>query len=293
MGSYSIKELEKLSGIKAHTIRIWEKRHQIITPGRSTTNIRCYSDEDLKKIINVSLLNSHGMKISKIAMMSPDEMHTKIIQLNNTAPSEDLLTNQLLTAMIDMKETQFEKLFSHLIMKFGFEKTITERIYPFLDKIGILWQTGNITPAQEHFISNLIRQKIIVAIDSLPFPTDEAAKAVLFLPENEFHEIGLLFHHYVLKESGLKTLYLGQHLPYTDLIQVCQSYKPTFIVTSLTSSSKPEKIFQYLQDLSAAFPKAKILASGALMAQLPEKLKQKITGFKGPDSLRIMVSGSK
>ena len=289
MGTYSIRELEKLSGIKAHTIRIWEKRHQLIIPSRTTTNIRYYSDEDLKKIINVSLLNSQGIKISKIAVMSPTELQAKILQISSTATREDLYINQLLAAMIDMNEAQFEKLFSHLIIKFGFERTITGWIYPFLDRIGILWQTGNITPAQEHFISNLIRQKIIVAIDSLPFAADKAAKVVLFLPENEFHEIGLLFHHYIIRSMGLKTVYLGQHLPYPDLVQVCQAHQPDYIVTSLTSSARPENIFRYLDDLSETFPKAKILASGALTALLPSKLEQQITAFKEPDTLKKLL----
>lgn len=291
MGSYSIKELEKLSGIKAHTIRIWEKRHHLITPGRTSTNIRYYSDEDLKKLINVSLLNSQGVKISKIALMSSDELQSKIVEISMAGINEDSFANQLLAAMIDMKEAQFEKLFGHLIMKFGFEKAITGWIYPFLDKIGILWQTGNITPAQEHFISNLIRQKLIVAIDSLPFPADDAVKAVLFLPEDEFHEIGLLFHHYITKRIGVKTFYMGQHLPYKDLQQVCQSHRPTYVITSLTSSSKPEKTFQYLHDLITDFPKVKVLASGALLSQLPPHLEQKVIPFRGSDALKQLLIG--
>lgn len=262
MGSYSIKELETLSGIKAHTIRIWEKRHNIISPKRTATNIRYYSDDDLKKIINVSLLNNSGLKISKIAGMSDPELKSRIEQLTEQKGEASIFIDQLIVCMVDMVEEQFEKLLSHLIIKYGFEKTVTEIIYPFLEKIGILWQTGNISPAQEHFISNLVRQKIIVAIDSLPFPQPDSVKVVLFLPENELHEIGLLFYHYLVRRLGYKTYYLGQHLPYEDLKKVCLEHKPGIIVTSIISSQRIQKITEYLQKLGQDFPEALILVGG-------------------------------
>ncbi len=268
MGSYSIKELETLSGIKAHTIRIWEKRHNIIVPKRTTTNIRYYSDDDLKKIINVSLLNTRGIKISRIAGMSEEQLKSEVFELTSSENDASLFIDQLTVSMIDMKEEQFEKLLSHLTMKFGFEKMITDVVYPFLEKIGILWQTGNISPAQEHFISNLVRQKIIVAIDALPFPSDNAAKAVLFLPENELHEIGLLFFNYIIRKQGLRTYYLGQHLPYRDLLQVCGLHKPHFLITSIISAQKPQKTREYLQSLAQDVPDAIILISGSQAAQL-------------------------
>lgn len=268
MGSYSIKELETLSGIKAHTIRIWEKRHRLIIPKRTTTNIRYYSDDDLKKIINVSLLNNNGLKISKIAEMTDKEIQSEIAHLTETKSEADLFIDQLIISMIDMEEEQFEKMLSHLIMKFGFEKTVISIVYPFLEKIGVLWQTGNISPAQEHFISNLIRQKIIVAIDSLPFPKKDAVKVVLFLPENELHEIGLLFYHFIIKSMGYKTYYLGQHLPYEDLKKVCMIHKPKFLVTSLTVSAKPQRTTQYIQSLLNDFPACILLSSGHFTSKL-------------------------
>ena len=185
MGKYSIKELEQLSGIKAHTIRIWEKRHKIITPSRTSTNIRYYSDDDLKKIINVSLLNNSGIKISKIADMTLEDMYSRVMEISELKNDAAIHIDQLVVAMIDMEEEAFEKTLSNLILRHGFEKTITEIVYPFLEKIGILWQTQNITPAQEHFITNLIRQKMIVAIDGLPIPPKTSRKVLLFLPEGE------------------------------------------------------------------------------------------------------------
>ncbi|MBY0433434.1 MAG: MerR family transcriptional regulator, partial [Cyclobacteriaceae bacterium] len=210
MGKYSIKELEKLSGIKAHTIRIWEKRHRIILPERTDTNIRYYSDDDLKKIINISLLNNNGVKISKIANLSTDELVKQVHVLSENKSNTDIHIDQLVVAMIDMEEENFEKILAGLIIRYGFEKTIIEIVYPFLEKIGILWHTGNITPAQEHFISHLVRQKIIVAIDSLALAPKTSTRVVLFLPDEELHELGLLFHHYLVKKAGFRTYYLGQ-----------------------------------------------------------------------------------
>jgi len=265
MGKYSIKELEKLSGIKAHTIRIWEKRHQLVNPERTQTNIRFYSDDDLKKIINVSVLNNHGVKISKIVGLSLPDLNQKVSELSEAQNSIEIYIDQLVLAMIDMEEEKFEKILSNLILKFGFEKTIIEIVYPFLEKIGVLWLTNNITPAQEHFISNLIRQKLIVAIDGLPLPPKTARRIMLYLPENELHELALLFYYYIAKQCGLRPYYLGQTVPHKDLKFVYEEHKPEFIVTSLTSGPSPKMMPQYLNRLSQDFATAKILISGGAL----------------------------
>ncbi|HZB12120.1 MAG TPA: MerR family transcriptional regulator [Chryseolinea sp.] len=261
MGQYSIKELEQLSGIKAHTIRIWEKRHKIIEPSRTATNIRFYSDLDLKKIINVSLLNTYGIKISKIADMSLDDVNKKVLELSELQNDKGVHIDQMVIAMLDMEEELFEKILNNLIVRFGFEKTITEIIYPFLEKIGILWQTQNITPAHEHFISNLIRQKIVVAIDGLPIPPKTSKKILLFLPEGEMHEMGLLFYHFLIRKSGYRTYYLGQNVPHEDLISVYKVHQPDFMLTSITSNLAIS-IERYLERLANDFGQTKILASG-------------------------------
>lgn len=261
MGKYSIKELEQLSGIKAHTIRIWEKRHKIIDPARTPTNIRFYSDDDLKKIINVSLLNNAGIKISRIADMTFEEMNRKVLELSQHNTESIVHIEQLVLAMVDMDEEYFEKTLSNLILRYGFEKATTAFVYPFLEKIGILWQTQNITPAHEHFISNLIRQKIIVAIDALPIPSKASDKIVLFLPEGEMHELGLLFYHYLTRKAGLRTYYLGQSVPHDDLIGVHRVHQPKTLITSITSPL-PIPVSDYFQRLSRDFPTTRILAAG-------------------------------
>jgi DNA-binding transcriptional MerR regulator len=263
MGQYSIKELEQLSGIKAHTIRIWEKRYNLIEPERTATNIRFYSDEDLKKIINVSILNSNGFKISKIAEMSPDAIAEKILELNHASAHVSNYINQLTLAMVDLDEEKFESILSGLFHRATFEQTMTDIVYPFLEKIGLLWQTHNVTPAQEHFISNLIRQKLIVAIDSLPLPSKTTRKVVLFLPENELHELGLLFGHYILRKAGYQTFYLGQAVPHGDLKQVFNSHQPDMLVTTVTTAVSKTKLVEYLRRLATEFPCSRILVGGS------------------------------
>jgi MerR family transcriptional regulator, light-induced transcriptional regulator len=261
MGKYSIKELEQLSGIKAHTIRIWEKRYKLIDPSRTTTNIRFYSDEDLKKIINVSLLNNNGLKISKIANMSLDALSRKVMEISDIHHDAAVHIDQMVVAMIDMKEEMFERILNNIILKFGFEKTITDVVYPFLEKIGILWQTHNITPAHEHFITNLIRQKIIVAIDGLPIPPDTAKKIILFLPEGEMHEMGLLFYHFLTRKKGYRTYYLGQNVPHEDLKKIIEVHQPNMMLTSITSAPNGN-IELYLTSLTTDFQPISILISG-------------------------------
>ena len=167
MAYYSIKDLEKLSGIKAHTLRIWEKRYNLVEPKRTETNIRYYDDEDLKKVLNVALLNRNGLKISHIAGLKTEEINSKISDLSKGNQDSESVIDNLVISMIELDEKKFEKILSRTIMQAGFEETILYTIYPFFQKIGLLWQTGAINPAQEHFISNLVRQKLIVAIDGI------------------------------------------------------------------------------------------------------------------------------
>jgi MerR family transcriptional regulator, light-induced transcriptional regulator len=293
MGTYSIKELEQLSGIKAHTIRIWEKRHQLIEPQRTTTNIRFYSDYDLKKIINVSLLNSNGFKISSIARMSEDELSKTVLELSDTKNQAAIFIDLLVTSMLDLDEQKFEHELKVIENKYGFEATITDVIYPFLEKIGLLWQTGNITPAHEHFISNLIRQKIIVSIAGLPSEAKSTIRAVLYLPEGELHEIGLLFYHYIARKNGFKTFYLGQSVPHDDLKQVCQIHKPHLLITSLTSSPTTDHLNKYIQKVCSDFPESKILASGAVLRRASFHFPPNLKFFHTAHELREILLSMK
>jgi MerR family transcriptional regulator, light-induced transcriptional regulator len=290
MGRYSIKELEQLSGIKAHTIRIWEKRYRVITPQRTSTNIRFYSDDDLKRIINVSLLNRHGVKISRIAEMTVAEIGRKILDLKESKSDFEIYVDQLVVAMVDMEEESFENILATLDQKFGFEKTMTEVVYAFLEKIGILWQTGAITPAHEHFISNLVRQRLIIAIGALPIPSRRRKKVLLFLPEGELHEIGLLFYHFIARSRGFRTFYLGQSVPHGDLKTVYNIHQPDVLITSMVSYPSSRDLERYLDTLSRDFSSSVILASGPMVRNTACRIPKNVKPFYKATELPALLS---
>lgn len=291
MGQYSIKELEKLSGIKAHTIRIWEKRYRLISPSRTTTNIRLYSDADLKKIINVAIANNAGLKISHIARLSHDALHKLVIEKSKDGGEMASPIDQLVVAMVELDEPAFDRVLTKLTKEMGFEALVTQVVYPFLEKIGILWQTGNITPAQEHFISNLVRQKMMVAIDALPHPEGTTKKAVLFLQENEYHDIGLLFYCYLVKKLNIRPIYLGQSVPYSDLQQVVKIHKPKYLITSIVTTLHADSQAQFLARLTADFPKQTLLVSGRAAAHLNLKATPGIGFFSTALELKTRLKG--
>lgn len=263
MSTYSIKDLERLTNVKAHTLRIWEKRYGIVDPNRSDSNIRSYTDEDLKKLLNVSILNRHGIKISKIANMSVQELNQKIMEV--IRPESDYLSQieSLVVSMIELNEERFEKILNQSIIKIGFEESLYHIIYPFFEKIGILWQTGTINPAQEHFISNLIRMKLFVAIDSLPNVFNpQAKKIVLFLPEWELHEIGLLTYYYLAKKHGFKVYYLGQNVPLYDLFAVSSTIQPDIIATYFVSAVNMDELKEYIEEITTHYHQQYLLISG-------------------------------
>ncbi|WP_421875387.1 MerR family transcriptional regulator [Marinoscillum sp.] len=263
MSTFSIRDLEHLSGIKAHTIRIWEQRYELIKPKRTDTNIRYYDDHDLKLILNVALLKENGVKISKIAEMSAGDMQREVLKLTERNLRYPEQIHSLTIAMVDLDEERFEKIISTNILKLGFEKTMMNIIYPFLSKIGILWQTGAINPAQEHFISNLVRQKLIAAIDGqYSVGSDKARKYILFLPEGELHELSLLFADYIIKSRNNKTVYLGQSLPFMDLSAVHDIHEPDYILSVLTTVPGPSEIQAYVDRLASSFSGTQILLTG-------------------------------
>lgn len=263
MSNYSIKDLETLSGIKAHTLRIWEQRYNIIQPKRTETNIRFYDDDDLKRLLNISLLNQHGFKISKIAAMSVADMNAKVLAVTQETLQFPDQVQSLVLCMMDLDEDRFEKIISRCILQSGLEKTMIHVVYPLLNKVGLLWQIGTINPYQEHFISNLIRQKLIVAIDAQHLPTHKGKKFLLFLPENELHEIGLLFASYLLKARGHKVFYFGQVLPFHEFKEACQLCQPDFTFTVMTSQSEMEGK-NLLENIVHQFPTINHIATGYL-----------------------------
>jgi len=273
MAVYSIRELEKLSGIKAHTIRIWEKRYNLIEPHRTQTNIRYYTDKDLKKILNVAVLNRHGIKISNIAKLSELELREEIMRVSKVNHSQENVIDSLIISMVDMDEYRFNAIIEKYISGHGFRATVTDLYYPFLEKVGILWQSGDVNPAQEHFVTNLIRNKIISATEQLPHTYNPHAKTfLLMLPEGEWHEITLLFANYLLKEARHEVIYLGQSVPYSDILATGASKSFDYIFISSTTTQPEFDFILYLKDLGGAFPDKKILYFSTFLGEKPAEL---------------------
>ena len=263
MEQYSIHDLDKLSGIKAHTIRVWERRFKIVTPHRTGTNRRRYGDDELRRIINISILKRNGFKISEIAKFSTSEIEEKVSFLSKDVFHPDTQIDSLVVAMVDHNEKAVNDVLIRSMMNRGMEETMDTIVFPFLKRIGIMWQTGSADIGSEHFITNIFRQKLISAIDTLsPVLKPKRKKIILFLPENELHEIGLLFFNYVIKKMGHESLYLGQSTPLFAVVDVNNKWKADIIITGLMSGFPGLKSDEYLANLVKSFPKQKILVAG-------------------------------
>lgn len=282
-GNYSIRDLEKLSGVKAHTIRMWEKRYDLFNPDRTDTNIRTYSPADLRKMLNIAILSKNGYKISKIAALKEDALNKEVLRC--TSCEESTLIEELILSMINMDEDRFVAQFEHSIRSRGLENTIREVIYPFMERIGVLWLTGTINPAQEHFVSNIIRQKLIRAIDDLGTTVTRDEKFLLFLPPDEMHELGLLFYTYLIREKGFKTIYLGQNVPYEDLRTVASIMRPEFVVTSIIAPLTDEQIDEFITSMSEDLPDCMIFVSGLQMEDRGELSKSNLRVMQRADEL--------
>jgi DNA-binding transcriptional MerR regulator len=261
MAEYKIKDLETLSGVKAHTIRIWEKRYNILSPDRTDTQIRLYTDEDLVILLNICILYKHGIKISHIANLTFPQIQEKVTSIQEVYQVEDSY-EQLILALLTLDEELFRNTLGALIQEVGLSKTFTNHLVPFLDRIGIMWLVGSINPAQEHFISNLIRQKIIAEIDKLPIPQDDNNSVMLYLPEHEWHEISLLFYQFVLREKNIPTIYLGQSLPYDSLVLCFNQLKPKALVTSWLTAVEEKFMENYFKQLKEEIGETPIYAGG-------------------------------
>ncbi|CAM1346081.1 MerR family transcriptional regulator [Tenacibaculum crassostreae] len=249
--NFTIKDLENISGIKAHTIRIWEKRYNLLQPERTDTNIRYYSSENLQKLLNVALLNKNNFKISKIADMSDSNIVLKARELAFKLAVNDEAINSFKLAMFQFDKVLFNNTYNTLLHKKTFREIFKEVFVPFLEHIGLLWQTDTLLPAHEHFISNLIAQKIQINIEKLEYAaTDSDVTYVLFLPENEIHELGLMYLNYELVLRGYTTIYLGQSLPLNNLNYFFESDSKVCFVTSLTVQPYDDKIADYFNEIN-------------------------------------------
>jgi DNA-binding transcriptional MerR regulator len=272
MDDFSIKDIENLSGIKAHTIRIWEQRYNFLKPSRTTTNIRWYCNEELKVILNIALLSKYGYKISHIDRMSGSEINDCVLALTDPSASRERLINELVKEMIEMNMESFESILTRFIRLHGIETVVREIIFPFLEKIGILWQTGHIDAAREHLVTNIIRQKLIVAIESAGASGRMNKTFMLFLPEGEYHELGLLFMNYILKCRGAHTIYLGANVPLKDVEYVVAAKCPDTVFVHLTATCDGFNFEKFLLQTSRRCPQTTIVVSGYLARNYKRKL---------------------
>nr|WP_294858965.1 MerR family transcriptional regulator [uncultured Fluviicola sp.] len=275
MAGYKIRDLEILTGIKAHTIRMWEKRYGLLTPQRTDTQIRTYSDKELLVLLNVSLLNKKGYKISRIADMSIEQIFATSKSIQDHLET-DTAIEQFIVSVLQLDELLFQQTFQELTQKNSLSLIFSEYIIPFLQRIGVMWLVGTINPAQEHFISNLIRQKIIAAIDLLPIPDQDQSKIILYLPEHEWHEISLLVYHYHLRSKGLNSIYLGQALPYEALLKTVEILKPKTVISSWLTAMEPQSICNYFNQIQVDMASVNILAGGYQIDQIASLLPKNI-----------------
>ena len=276
MDFFTIKDLENISGIKAHTIRIWEQRYEFLKPNRTDTNIRTYTNQDLKRVLNIALLNKYGFKISHIDKMNEGEREEKIRSLSDQKAQNERVVNDLVKFMIDVEVEKIDQVLENHISLIGVEQTITQIIFPFMEKIGILWVTNHINPAQEHLVSNLIRQKLIVGIDKIVIDDKTNKSALLFLPEGEFHELGLLFVCYLLKRKGIYPFYLGANMPIKDVQYLVDFKKPDFIYSHLTSVGKNFSFDKFLLEIKQRLNNTPVVLSGLLANTYEKKIPQHI-----------------
>lgn len=251
--SFSIRDLENLSGIKAHTIRIWEKRYSLLSPERTRTNIRTYSLESLQKLLNVTLLYNAGHKISKIAKIPEQNIPLMVREIISKNSVKDHSINAFKLAMINFDQSLFMGTYNSLLTDRSFREIFKEIFVPLLKELGMLWQTGTISAAHEHFVSCLIKQKILTNTEKIQHiePTHSDRIFVPFLPENEIHDIGLLYLNYEIVLRGYKSIYLGQTVPLENLSEIMKYFDNLHFISYLTVVPEKEKIDAYIADFTS------------------------------------------
>ena len=267
MGHFSISDLEQLSGIKAHTIRMWEQRYGLLHPVRTATNIRTYCDDDLRRLLNVTTLCGRGQRISQVARLTDAEISAAVLACCDDAHDYHRQVNALLAAMLGFDEPRLAQLLGEATDRLGFENMMLRVAYPLLQRIGLMWLAGTVDLAQEHMLAHLLRQKLLAATNALPTVPATARRWVLFLPGDELHELALLFMNYLVRARGQHTLYLGQNLPTSGLSSVGAAYHPDAVATVLTTQPERGRVAEYAQELRTLFPEAQLVLYGPLARQ--------------------------
>jgi MerR family transcriptional regulator, light-induced transcriptional regulator len=282
---YSIRDLETLSGVKAHTIRMWEKRYGLLNPQRTDTNIRYYLDQDVKMLLNAALLTRHGYKISKIACMSQRQLHEAVLEITEKKIDGDLQSDTLTLAMLELDEEKFDATIRQRIEEDGFRKTMIQVVFPFLNRLNVLWMTGSVMPVQENYIAGLIKQKIYVAIDQLTHPIKRKGTFIVFLPEGEEHELSALFVHFLLRDAGYKVVNLGRNIALDDLLPVVEMHHPDYIFTIINEGLFKDSVKDYIEKLSLHCRNSTILLSGIQISRQQIKSRKNWITFDGLDEI--------
>lgn len=291
MGKFSIKDIENITGIKAHTIRIWEQRYNLVVSHRTDTNIRYYDDRDLCRFLTISNLTENGYRISEVAKMSAEEMVQKISELSVDLNNPCIHVNALTEAMIQFDQTLFNKTLNSRINSTGIIRVMNEVVFPFLRKVGFMWQADLISPAHEHFVTNLIKTRLISAISTLDEPDPETSQRfLLFLPLHEHHEMGLWYAHYLIKLSGSRVLFLGQSVPYEDLQATSEKYQPHYCLTTLTSLFSESNVNQVIEELLKNLPHWPLVVSGPLVSMNEIIPRERLKILKSIDDLMVFLS---
>ena len=287
MAIYSIGDLERLSGIKAHTIRMWEQRYGLLNPKRTDTKIRFYEDEDLQYLLNVALLNKRGFRISRIAKMSGEELSAEVERISPIKLGPDTGLNLLTLAFVEMNEYKFNEVFSHCASKNGLEETLLGVIYPFLEKLSLMWLTGAVKPVQENFFTQLVRNKLIAEIEKTPLPSSaHAPKCLLFLPKGEKQELSILLVQLLLRRRGILPINIGEDMELMDVEDACKVHQPAYLFTILSESFTDVPVEQYLTDLSGLAENATMIVSGYQVASEGLSLPENTRAFADLNGLR-------
>lgn len=294
MNSFTISQVAQFSGVKPHTLRTWEKRYDAVDPNRSEGNTRYYNNAQLRRLLNIVSLRDSGYKVSELSALPDDKLFELVTRQKERSleDPEEYFVSQLLAAGIDYDETHFEKIFSHCVIRYGLKSTYKKVIQPLLERIGLMWTSNRLPPSHEHYISNLIRRKLMTAADSSPPPQEASDSWLLFLPEDEFHEIGLLFAQYLLRHRGQQVFYLGANVPMESLAAAVEDTEPSNLLLFLVRNDLPAHTGKYLDELRGRFSNQKIHVAGNRERIEPLKNGRGIEWLYSADDLEQLLQTS-
>lgn len=289
MARYFIKDIENISGIKAHTIRIWEQRYNLISPKRTETNLRFYNDEDVKLILNVSILKDAGYRISDIAALNQRDLMEKVNSVIDEVEGKESIIKSLVASTYDLNESEINKIISSHILKNGFESTVLNLIFPFLKKVGQLWMSNSLHPGLEHFATNIIKNKLQIASEGKQIRNENSKKFLLFLPEGEHHEISLLFASYLLKANGHEVVYMGSNTPMEDLEKVFKDWLPEYIFTSVTTGFTQLTFEKMLEVFESNWDNIKVFITGNRALEHKGKVPKNVSIIKDVSEFKLVI----